>query len=333
MNQPRFGVIEGSSEAARQAAAWFARLRADDASELDRQQWQRWMAQDASHRQAYAQLESLWSGLGSFAPTPEIAGRVRRAQAQPERSTWRRPGRWLAATAALLLALVLGRQLLVVPPAPDLVYSTSKGERRSVQLADGSRVDLDSGATLHVRFDAQTRRLILRHGRAFFRVAHEARPLRVETEAGSVVAVGTQFEVDRDGAAMDVALFEGKVDLLAHAADPGQGRRLASLDAGQSARLSGGGVHRLEPVQAGGAPAWLSGRLAFDDLPLAQAVAEFNRYSARPLVLESAALNRHRVSGSFRSDDAEGFIEALQAVYGISHRGAADGSIVLTEKR
>lgn len=333
MSNPRLDLIEGSSEAARQAATWFTRLRADDASEQDRQQWKDWMERDPAHRQAYSALEVLWSELGDFAPTPEIAGRVRQARQRPARNAWRSPRRWIAAAASLLVAVLVGRTLLQERPVAGTTYATAKGERRSVQLEDGSRVDLDSGATLHVRYDRRERRLLLERGRAFFRVAHGDRPLRVETAVGSVVAVGTQFEVDLAGAAIEVALFEGKVDLLAQAADQRPAQRLASLDAGQSARVSGGSVRPLGPVQAGGAPAWLSGRLVFDDLPLSRAVAEFNRYSARPLELESAALDHHRISGSFRSDDTGGFVEALEAVYGIDHRVAPDGAIILAEAR
>ena len=331
MSKPILDLIEGSSTAARQAAAWFARLRADDASEHDREQWRRWMALDPAHRQAYSRLETLWSNLGDFAPTPEIAQRVSQARARPARSAWRSPWPWLATAASVLVAVLAGRTLLQSAPVPDITYATAKGERRSLQLEDGSRVDLDSNAILHVRFDRHARQLVLEQGRAFFRVAREPRPLRVETRVGSVVAVGTQFEVDYQNDAIQVSLFEGKVDLMSQATASAGGHRLASLDSGQSARVSGTEVQRLGPVQAGGAPNWLSGRLVFDDLPLSLAVAEFNRYSARPLQLGSEALARHRISGSFRSDDTHGFVEALQAVYGIDHHAGPAGAIVLTE--
>lgn len=331
MSRPTLDIIEGSDTASRQAAAWFARLRADDASEGDRRQWRQWMDHAPEHRLAYARLESLWSSFGDHAPTPEVAARVRQARARPA-SSRRRP--LLAVAAVLVLGLTAGLAWLFRASTPqETVYANAVGERRLLQLEDGTRVDLDSGATLRVRFGRHERLLTLERGRAFFRVAPQPRPLRVEAGAGSVRAIGTQFEVDRHADAIDVALFEGRVDLLSSAADPRHAVHLASLDAGQSARVAGHHVELSGPVQAGDTPSWLSGRLTFDDQPLSHAVAEFNRYSTHLLRLGDPALADRRVSGSFRSDAAAGFVEALDVAYGIGHRRGNDGAIVLTESR
>ncbi len=332
MSKTPLELIEGHDQASLEAAAWFARLRADDASGHDRQQWQRWMDQSPANRQAYARLESIWSAMGGHAHTPEVAIQVRRALARRAPDQRRNPAALLAVAASLALAAILGIKWLLPPASvPATVYATATGERRLVRLEDGTRVDLDSGASLRVQMGRQERLLTLERGRAFFRVAREARPLRVEAGTGSVLAVGTQFEIDRHADAIDVALFEGKVNLMSSAPSLDRAVQLGSLTAGQSARVAGRAVTPAGPVQAGGTPGWLSGRLSFDDQPLSAAIAEFNRYSPQPLRLESSRLGQQRVSGSFRSDDATAFIEALDAAYGIGHRREPDGSTLLTE--
>lgn len=331
MSKPHLHGIDGSDPLQQQAAAWFARLHADNVTEREREQWQDWLARDPRHRQAYAQFEALWSSLGDFAPTTEIAQRTRAAGANAPRfgST---PLRWMA--AAVAFAGLLGGALLWRTPAePELLYATAIGEQRSLQLEDGTRVDLDTNSQLRVQYNHRERKISLDRGRAFFRVAHQQRPLRVVTGANSVRAVGTQFEVYRQTGMVDVALFEGRVELLAAVAGEKPGLTLATLDPGQKARINGQQISfSTEPVMAGGVPDWTSRRLVFDDTPLDEALAELNRYSHHPITLQTPALGRHRISGVFRNDTAEGFIEALHEVYGIDSSRTAEGGYVLKEQ-
>ena len=333
MSGPRLHSIEGSDPARQQAAGWFARLRADDVSERDRLQWQAWLAQDPRHRHAYAQFETLWSSLGDFAPMPEVAVEVRAAARGLERPPRAWPLRWAAAASLAMVAVLVGALLLRKPATPDIGYATALGERRSLQLTDGTRVDLDTDSALRVQYDEDERRIVLDRGRAFFRVAHEKRPLRVLAEGSSVRAVGTQFEVFRQDGAIDVALFEGRVELQSARPDGNPYAVLATLDPGQKARIAGNQVSfPQDPVQAGGLPDWLSGRLVFDDTPLSDAIREFNRYSSQPILLQTPGLGKRRVSGVFRSDAADGFVEALHEVYGIRSHRTPEGAYLLQEK-
>jgi len=240
--------------------------------------------------------------------------------------------RWPAAVAATLALLGIGAFSALRFAAPEeMAYRTAVGERRSLQLDDGTRIDLDAGTQLRVRYDRGSRHVALDHGRAFFQVAKDAaRPFDVVTDAGAVRALGTQFEVSQVAGAADVALYEGRVELRANAGAQAPARRLGLLSPGQQARLSAGRMRmRTATVAAGAQPAWLSGRLVFSDTPLAEAVAEFNRYSTNRVVLADPALGAQRVSGVFRGDDVHGFIGALGEVYGIPEHHTANGTHVL----
>lgn len=334
MSRPDLTLIDGGDSIDQEAARWFVRLRADDVSEGERQAWRHWMQASQAHRDAYARTEALWSSFGDFAASPEIGRRIDDARqtapvARPPRmGTVRR--RWPAALAATVALLAVGTFAALRLTAPtETAYRTAVGERRSVQLDDGTRVDLDAGTQLSVRYDRGSRQLVLEQGRAFFQVAKDAsRPFDVVTDAGSVRALGTQFEVSQVPGAADVALYEGRVELRAAAERPP--RRLGVLVPGQQARLSAGGMQmRATRVVAGARPAWLGGNLVFNDTPLAEAVAEFNRYSADRVVLADPAVGAQRVSGVFRGDDVHGFIGALGEVYGIPEHHTANGTHVL----
>lgn len=316
----------------RQAAAWFARLRADDVSRSDRERWKAWLESDPRHRDAYTRLERLWSGFGEHAPQPEIAQRVRAVASSPAPAA-RRPGRlWkrsLAAVASIAMGVLVAWWLL--PTAEDLHYRTAIGEQAAFVLPDGSRLNLDTDTRVRVRYDNHRRELLLENGRAFFRVAPEARPFTVHTDDGSVRALGTEFEVYRLADAIEVTLTEGRVQLLG--ANDG-GTPLATLAPGQRARYGRQlSQPTIETVPVGAIPAWVSGRLVFDDQPLAEAVAEFNRYTRHRIVLQGETLAAMHISGVFRSDDPRAFVEALRDGYALGLATGPQGELILSEVR
>ena len=326
-------VVEDADPIRTQAATWFARLHADELSEDEQAQHLAWLDSDPSHRLAYEQVERMWSMLGDFSATAEISQRLAaipavttHTQPQPQRRPRRL--RWLAACAAAMTAIVIGWRAFAPAPISEQRYASAIGEQRSITLDDGTQVDLDTGTTLRVRYSRQERRIDLDKGRAFFKVASDsARPLTVDTAQGSVRAVGTQFEVYRQNTGVDVALFEGKVQL--RAADK-NATAVATLSPGQRAHLAAGQPPQVQNFQGGSAPAWINGQLVFENLPLRAAVEEFNRYGGSPLRVNDAALCELRVSGVFRSNDSSGFLEALNALHKVSAHTNAAGETELT---
>ena len=333
MKETKLEIVADADPIRTQAATWFARLHADELSDAEQIEHQAWLDSDPAHRAAYERVERMWSMLGDFSPTPEIEQRlaaIPAAAPQTRAQLQRRPRRmrWLAACAAAVTAAVIGWRVFAPAPASEQHYASAIGEQRSITLDDGTQVDLDTGTTLRVRYSRQQRRIELDQGRAFFRVAHDStRPLSVDTAQGSVRAVGTQFEVYRQNTGVDVALFEGKVQL--RAADK-NATAVATLSPGQRAHLAAGQPPQVQNFQGGSAPAWITGQLVFENLPLRAAVEEFNRYGGSPLRVNDAALGELRVSGVFRSNDSSGFLEALNALHKVSAHTNAAGETELT---
>src|SRR5262249_6139101 len=154
------------------------------------------------------------------------------------------------------------------------------GERRSITLADGSRVDLDADSALSVAFSDAQRRITLERGRAFFQVAKDpARPFIVAAGAGEIRALGTAFDV-KHGADRTV-----RVAVAEHA--------VSVAVAGDSQRLVEGGM--MDYDERGLGPmaradlasllSWRQDRLFFQDAPLGDVVADLDRYRRGRIVI------------------------------------------------
>ena len=64
--------------------------------------------------------------------------------------------------------------------------------------------------------------------------------------------------------------------------------------------------------------AWQERRLEFDEEPLAEVIAEFNRYNLRQLVIADPALAKKRFSGSFRADGYEPLVRLLETDFNVT---------------
>jgi transmembrane sensor len=111
--------------------------------------------------------------------------------------------------------------------------------------------------------------------------------------------------VRRDDLRTAITLMEGKVAVSSSLLAPGE--RLTFVE--------GEAPVRDRPSLAM-LTAWQRGKVAIDNLTLAEAAAEMNRYSERPLMVgpDVAAL---RVSGIFRAGDSVGFAGAVARSYGL----------------
>jgi transmembrane sensor len=70
-------------------------------------------------------------------------------------------------------------------------------------------------------------------------------------------------------------------------------------------------------VDARAAVAWLQRQIAFDDQPLGEVAAEFNRYGRIPLEVEDPALRALPISGAFDAFDTDSFAAFLARLDGV----------------
>lgn len=243
------------------AIDWSLRLRDAAATGDDWAAFTAWLEADPAHAAAYDFVALV------DADAADLAGRVQ--PLRRPRPIWagRRAG--LAAAAAIAAAVaVVTPALISRSGAPEQVVSTGPGERRVVDLADGTRISLN-GST---RVELGVRTAVLTAGEALFDVRHDPqRPFEVIAGETRLRDLGTVFNVKRLPGATEVAVAAGAV-----VADPDgaavrlrPGDRLRDADGPGNLELS-----RLSPTTVGG---WREGRLSFHDASLSEVAADLTR--------------------------------------------------------
>ncbi len=320
------------------AAEWIGRHDGglDAAEQAD---FERWLLADARHAAAFARLERCSLALDRLAAVPGARAPV------PERAApawWRRPALAEAAAAVLATAVFVGAPFGGSRPFEQSA-ATAVGEARTLRLPDGSRIVLNTDSAVRVAYGADRRAIELTRGEAHFEVAKDARrPFTVRVGGVAVRAVGTAFNVRRQADSVEVLVTEGRVDvrethegrsLIAAPAErpapAGDADAVPVLTAGQRMRVTGiATADGVRPVSAAPevmpAPeverrlAWRERRLEFGPTPLAELLAEFNRYSARRLVIVDPAIERTSVGGAFRTGDAETLVQLLETNFDIA---------------
>ncbi len=287
----------GQRLALRDAARWHARLGAAPHCLHTRGQWQAWHQQDALHQWAWQQLEDFRAELCGV--PSELARRTLASDlAQPARRT-------------VLKGLVLGLGVCGLgwtgyrqSPVWLADQRTATGERRSLLLADGTRLTLNTASAVDIRYDAQQRLIILRAGEILLETGKDARPLKVRSLHGEMRALGTRFTV-RQYAELT------QLDVLEHAVavrNQPSGAEVR-VDAGMGLRFGHGAlpsVYAGDPNRA----EWQHGRLVIDGWRLDQVLEELQRY--RPGVITCASeVAGLRVSGAYPLDDTDRALTAL----------------------
>ena len=299
------------------AAAYFSIFRSPKATAQDYEDFERWHARDEAHRIAWARVEHAWDGSGAMRADARILEIRERALANRRgRAAWLRPALAACAVLAVLAGGTLAFQshqqgTVGAALADSRMISTGVGQQSTFRMTDGSTITANTATTLAVAESDTRRSTAIRGGEAFFEVAKNPRKPFVVTAGGvTVTALGTQFAVREIGGSVGVTLAEGRVRVDMPATD-GRAAQSAMLQPGQQLVWSAG-QYRTATVEVDRQLAWRKGVLDFDRVPLQQAVAEINRYSAQEIIVSSPALGRRPISGTFRIGVTRGFLQSLE---------------------
>lgn len=192
-----------SAEVADQAAEWLTVLMSGTASAAQLRDWEHWRAAHPDHARAWAHLEAVTGRLKTLAP--QAAYRSLSPYADGKRPA--SPGRRKALNLVLWGGVAGATGLLATRTQrwqqATADYATATGQRRVLQLDDGTRLTLNTRSAVDVRFDTHQRLLDLVAGEIMVVTAHalgaaqDPRPLLVRTVHGDVRALGTRFAYAR----------------------------------------------------------------------------------------------------------------------------------------
>jgi transmembrane sensor len=313
---------QGAESIEDEAAEWVARLDRHGHSPALKKLLDEWLAGDTRREGALVQARAAWKlindqiGLArreepaEFEFPAEAGGLTRR------RALW-------AGGAAIAASLIGG----LVFTWSGRSYETTTGEIRRMPLADGSIVALNTETKLAVMLGERARVVRIDRGEAFFQVAKDrTRPFTAEAGKIRVRAVGTAFSVRLWENGADVLVSEGVVEAWTYGAEG----NLIRISAGHQAFIAndaGTLQNAGDPAAIDRALAWRSGQIDLAGDPLSHAVAEFNRYNMRKIVLTDESIGVEPLYGIFRTDDPKGFAEAIHQGFGASIDYSVAGEI------
>lgn len=290
-----------------QAAEHFAQRC--DATPSQRRERDAWLNEDPRYARAYAEFQRLWDRAGDLAGDPELEVLKAADIAALRRQRWFRP-QWPLAVAATLVMLIGSGHLItrLMQPQAPMGYATALGERRTETMPDGTEIVLNTDSMMEVRYSSGRRSVELKKGEAQFEVAHDvARPFVVSIGEDTVTALGTRFQVRRDMGSTVVTLLEGSVKVARgdewHVLRPNE-RAILSARTGIS-------IASIDPEYAVG---WLDGWLRFRGVPLAEVIADANRYSDQKLRLGDPRLANVQLSGNFHAGDNPSIADAASLI-------------------
>jgi transmembrane sensor len=293
--------------------------------------------------------------------------RVPRTPEETPPSPLPRLPRWHWPTArivafGLTIVVAVGLYLTTLSPVD---YVSGVGERRVLNIEDGSTITMNTRSRIRVGLTRHARDIDLLEGEALFSVAHDpGRPFRVHVGHTVVEAVGTEFSVYRGEHGTKVSVVEGRVKIFAYQSpaplilnpnavawtDVGAtdferppppipvGAREEAQVSSENSGTADFDVERraVSPQDLEHHLAWVSGQLIFENATLAETVAEFNRYNRRKLQIDDPALGQIHIGGAFSSTNVDEFIVELNTLFGIQAvptGGADSGTQVIQLQR
>jgi transmembrane sensor len=304
------------------ASEWFARTRSDSAGETDDRELTAWLARRPANERDYEVAEIVWQLSGELKGDPQI-DRLTLANRRRVTVLIRTGAAVVGAGAALALlyfAATFKAQFVAT-------YTTAVGQQRTIVLPDDSRVFLNTATVVRVEYTAGRRSIWLEAGEATFAATRNPwRPFEVRTAMGAARALGTRFDVFVRPFSLEVAVIEGSVAVRTTGrAEEGKPTvvhtgQLATIDRSAHVLVGRAELDRILAQQVQ--------RLEFDGTSVAEAIAEFNRYSHRPIVASTPGIASLRISGVFRAGDTDTFVRSLEVSLSVRAINR-DGSLVL----
>lgn len=290
-------------------------IRTADPEFRDWDAFMAWLDGDADRNLAYNRAAMLVADAENAACATTVEPTAPIVMLPPRREKPATTGsrRWIVAAAGLALAAGIAGVLVIGEEGERPSWRTIEtvaGRTRTIDLSDGSRIDLAGASRLRID-PARPRLALLDRGRAVFVVRHDpAAPFEVHAGGHRAIDAGTTFEVAQEGGTTRVAVAEGLVIL-----DPATA--MLRLEPGQAAALASGraaAIERIAPERVG---QWRNQRMTYDDAPLSAVVADLAIALGQPITVDERT-GRRRFTGTITPATLRGKPDEAAALFGVS---------------
>ncbi|MDC0000319.1 FecR family protein [Porticoccaceae bacterium] len=320
-----------------EACAWVSKLDAHEKlPDTDAAALQAWVNRSPLHYQELRRVADLWGDLNRLT---ELLPALNQLPTQPQPSGFMasitggitaslsnifnnsRATRFASAALVMVALMVM---INLYPGDPNhRAYHTAIGEQRSIDLPDGSVMQLNTASQVKIDFNDSTRTVRLIEGEAHFDVAHnKARPFEVSAGSGLVRAIGTAFTVYLNNQQVEVTVTEGQVEVAPKQAQPIEGTADISnpkVSANQHITYNGNAdpVRNLEQAEITKKLSWRQGMLLFSGESLEQVVSQVSRYTTNTIIITDPTISDIRIAGYFKADDTRALFDALSISFGV----------------
>jgi ferric-dicitrate binding protein FerR (iron transport regulator) len=313
---------------------FLSRILSGEATAKEKEEFYRSLNKDKNEEELFFQVKSLW--LRTSKPGIEVNTetefenlwkKINPASQNKSHAIGRKV--WQYAAAVLFLLSIGGlsgyfiseRKLNVVSDFGVQRYTATKGSVSTIEMADGTKIWLNSGSELTYREDHQTKqRLAELHGEAFFEVKHrEDFPIMIKVGQIVVRDLGTTFNIKAYPGEniVETSLVEGKADILSSA-----GNSLVVLKPGESATYYSDDLKiDIKPFQSNVLSSWRDGKFVIRDQRLEDIFAEIGRWYDVQFKFDNQALKDFKYTGNIKkSTTAIGVIKMLKLTTSFNYK-------------
>ncbi len=243
----------------------------------------------------------------------------------------------LTAAAVLLVAVFFGINHYINGTNKNIkTFVAAYGERKNIQLPDGSDVTLNAGSKIKIyeSFGVFTRDVYL-EGEAFFDVKHNGKlSFVVHTPAMDVKALGTAFNVKAylNEKITETSLLRGLIEVTLKESNnrtmllyPNQKIKWehpltkttgnsSAVDGSESVNLPDSLVKKLQVTDYGNIKevAWKENKLIFDDELFGDIALLLERWYGAQIEFEDDSLRNYRFTGNFEKEDINTVLDFLK---------------------
>jgi ferric-dicitrate binding protein FerR (iron transport regulator) len=191
-------------------------------------------------------------------------------------------------------------------------YHSPLGQRKKINLADGSLIILNSNSSISVAFTNNKREVRL-NGDAFFEVAKdEANPFIVYAKNVAATVMGTKFYVHGrkdDETSLQVDLLEGKVQMVEMGSPTS--RRPIILNPGESGRFGEQSSLEIRSFDSFHLRSWITGHIYFNETPLMKAVKELENWYGIKIEVWNEELKNKPINGNYIDEPLQNILDMI----------------------
>lgn len=331
-----------------------AKFAVDKATPEDREIVRQWLStlSPAEFKAVLDTYEGTLRGQESFAPYDKellslLLGRINEqdAPALPGTIPIHRSGwvRYAMAAAAMAVLAIGWRAWKTTSGKGDatkgMSYLASLGEKKDIQLPDGTQVILNGGSelTLSPQFGHGNRNVAF-DGEAYFKVMKNSQaPFTIHTSFMNVKVLGTELDVKAytGEKSATTSLITGKVSVVINSGNARakeyilnpmekivvspDGALVNSKDdrAGNGSRIDS--IVTGKNLQGPAETAWIDNKLVFPGVPLSEVTSTLEKWYGISIDIDGDSLKRIPYTGSFDNPDLKNVLETIQFTIPVLH--------------